>query len=44
MTSGETAVNKNYIVSDIVTRMAYFSIAAVVLVFLSLLALTTLHP
>jgi hypothetical protein len=44
MTSGETAVSKNYIASDAVTRMAYFSIAAVVLVFLSLLALTTLHP
>jgi hypothetical protein len=37
-------VSKNYVVSDVVTKMAYFSIAAVVLIFLSLLALTTLHP
>jgi hypothetical protein len=44
MVSGETAVSKSYILSDVVTKMAYFSIAAVVLIFLSLLALTTLHP
>jgi len=40
----EAIVTKNYVLSDVVTKSAYFSLAAATFVFVSLLLLTGLHP
>jgi hypothetical protein len=40
----EAIVTRNEVLADIVTKAAYFSIAAGVLLFISLLLLTLLHP
>jgi hypothetical protein len=41
--TGETIVS-NYILADIATKAAYFSLMAAAFLFVSLLLLTTLHP
>ena len=37
-------MTKDYVLADVIVKTAYFSLAATVLVFLSLLLLTTIHP
>jgi hypothetical protein len=37
-------MTKNHVLSDAVTKAAYFSLAAATLVFVSMLVLTGLHP
>jgi len=39
----ETVVIKNYVASDVVTKMLYFSFAGAALVFVAMLLLTGLH-
>jgi hypothetical protein len=38
------AIVSNHVLADVVTKTAYFSLAAAALIFVSLLFLTTLHP
>jgi len=40
----ETIVTKNYVLADVILKTAYFSVAAMAIVFVSMLLLTTLHP
>ena len=40
----EEIVTRNYVLSDFVTKTAYFSLAAAALVFVSMLMMTGLHP
>jgi hypothetical protein len=40
----ETVVTKNYVLADVMVKAAYFSLAAVAFVFVSMLFLTTIHP
>ena len=35
---------KDYVLADVIVKTAYFSLAATVFVFVSLLLLTTIHP
>jgi hypothetical protein len=37
-------VTKDYVLADVIVKTAYFSLAATVFVFVSLLFLTTIHP
>jgi hypothetical protein len=37
-------VTKDYVLADVIVKTAYFSLAATVLVFVSMLLLTTIHP
>ena len=37
-------MTKNYVLSDVVAKAAYFSLAVATLVFVSMLVLTGLHP
>ena len=40
----EEIVTRNYVLSDFVTKTAYFSLAAAAFVFVSMLMMTGLHP
>ena len=40
----EAAVTQNLVRVDLITKIAYFSLAAAALTFVSMLSLTTLHP
>ena len=40
----ETIVTKNYVLADVILKTAYVSVAAMAIVFVSMLLLTTLHP
>jgi hypothetical protein len=40
----EEIVTRNYVLSDFVMKIAYFSLAAVAFVFVSMLMITGLHP
>jgi hypothetical protein len=40
----ETMVTKSYVSADVILKTAYFSLAAMAVLFVSLLLLTTLHP
>jgi hypothetical protein len=40
----EVVVTKNYALSDVVVKTAYFSFAVAALVFVSMILLTGLHP
>ena len=37
-------MTKDYVLADVMVKTAYFSLAATVFVFVSLLLLTTIHP
>ena len=37
-------MTKDYVLADAIVKTAYFSLAATVFVFVSLLLLTTIHP
>ena len=37
-------MTRNYVLSDFVTKTAYFSLAAAALLFISMLWMTGLHP
>ena len=37
-------MTKDYVLADVMVKTAYFSLAATVLLFVSLLLLTTIHP
>jgi hypothetical protein len=37
-------MTKSYVLSDVLTKAAYFSLAAAALVFISMLVLTGIHP
>jgi hypothetical protein len=37
-------VTRNYVLSDFITKTAYFSLAAAALLFISMLLMTSLHP
>jgi hypothetical protein len=40
----EIVMMKNYVLADVIVKTAYFSLAAMALVFVSMLYLTTIHP
>jgi hypothetical protein len=40
----ELAMLKNYVLSDMVTKAAYFSFVAAAFVFVTMLLMTSLHP
>jgi hypothetical protein len=40
----EAVMTKNYVLADVIVKTAYFSLAAMALVFVSMLYLTTIHP
>ena len=40
----EEIVTRNYVLSDFVTKTAYFSLAAAAFLFVSMLMMTGLHP
>ena len=40
----EEIVTRNYVLSDFVTKIAYFSLAAAAFAFVSMLMMTDLHP
>ena len=37
-------MTKDYVLADVIVKTGYFSLAATVFVFVSLLLLTTIHP
>jgi hypothetical protein len=37
-------MTKDYVLADVIVKTAYFSLAATVFVFVSMLSLTTIHP